>query len=271
MANGDTRLIVSTDFGPRILHYSLDGGENILGWHPDLKVETALGTWKPYGGHRLWLAPECMPLSYVPDDDAVEYEIDGERSVRLFQKNDPNSKTQRSMTVSLAAAGSKVFIGHSITNTGETEIELATWAITIMAPGGTVIVPNEPLASYDADSLRPVRTISLWPYTDLSDPRLMFETGSIRLRVDASVCTPLKFGVLNKQGWAAYVWKNVRFLKTFKFLDGPKYPDMNSNNEIYTDGSFIEIETLSPLTNLLPGETVGHSEQWELLERPSAE
>ena len=80
ISNGDARLVISTGFGPRILFYGYDDGENILGWHPDAAVETAIGTWKPYGGHRLWVAPENMPLSYDPDNDLVEHESIGELS-----------------------------------------------------------------------------------------------------------------------------------------------------------------------------------------------
>jgi hypothetical protein len=45
ISNRDTDIIVSLDFGPRILSYALDGGENILGWHPEAGVNTDLGIW----------------------------------------------------------------------------------------------------------------------------------------------------------------------------------------------------------------------------------
>ena len=88
LGNGTVNLIVSTDFGPRILFYGFDGGENILGWHGEAAVNTELGTWKPYGGHRLWLAPENMPLSYSPDNDPVGFIEDGDFSLRLIPPED---------------------------------------------------------------------------------------------------------------------------------------------------------------------------------------
>jgi len=39
---------------------------------------------------------------------------------------------------------------------------------------------------------------------------------------------------------------------------------MNSSFEVYTDGGFIEIESLSPLRHLEPGHFVDHQERWEL-------
>jgi hypothetical protein len=39
---------------------------------------------------------------------------------------------------------------------------------------------------------------------------------------------------------------------------------MNSNFEFYTDGGFVEIETLSPLETVRPSESIEHFESWEL-------
>ena len=85
------------------------------------------------------------------------------------------------------------------------------------------------------------------------------------IRVDESIGTQQKFGVLNKQGWAAYQWQGLTFTKRFDHIDGQTYPDMNSNTEVYTAGGFVEIETLSPLKTLQPGESIAHTEHWELM------
>ncbi len=264
ISNGDAKLIVSTDFGPRILFYGLDAGENILGWHGEAEVKTALGTWKPYGGHRLWIAPENMPLSYAPDNEAVEYSIDGEFSARFIQPLEPNTNTQKEITVTLFETGSETVIDHKITNHGDKEIELSAWALTIMRSGGEAVIPNEPAKSYGGDTLLPVRSIAVWPYTDFTDPRWKFKKDAIRLRVDENEHSPQKIGVLNKQGWAAYEWQNLRFVKHFDFTEDAVYPDMNSNTEVYSAGSFMEVETLSPLTKLNPGEQVIYKESWQL-------
>ena len=64
ITNGTASLVVAKDFGPRILSYSIGDGPNILGLHPHAAVTTELGEWKPYGGHRLWMAPEtCRCLT----------------------------------------------------------------------------------------------------------------------------------------------------------------------------------------------------------------
>lgn len=264
LSNGDAQLIISTDFGPRILSYALDGGDNILGWHPDAGVDTALGRWKPYGGHRLWMAPENMPLSYAPDNDPVAFSSETELSVRLTPPADENAGIQKEIMVTLDGSGSRVTIEHSIANCGGSEIEISAWALTIMRGGGEAIIPNEPFEPYGAENLLPIRSMAIWSYTDLTDHRWSFEKDRIRLRVDDASHSPQKFGVLNKQGWAGYKWKDLLFVKRFEYVPGALYPDMNSNVEVYTDGGFVEVETLSPLKKLARGQSVHHREIWEL-------
>ena len=264
LGNGTATLIISTDFGPRILFYGFDGGENILGWHGEAAVNNELGTWKPYGGHRLWLAPENMPLSYSPDNDPVGHIEDGEFSIRLIPPEDLHANIQKELSVTLDETGSGVTLDHRITKRGDVSIQAAAWALTIMRPGGTAIVPSEPFEPYSPTTLLPVRTLTLWSYTDFTDPRWTFEKSEIRLRVDENLPAQQKIGVLNRQGWAAYEWGNLRFEKRFEMIDGAEYPDMNSNTEIYTAGGFAEVETLSPLRTIAPNESITHQERWEL-------
>ncbi len=117
LTNGEVEIIVTTDVGPRIISYNFVGGENILGEHPNAQVETALGEFKPYGGHRLWIAPENMPNSYAPDNAPIEYQFDeAQNSILLLQPLETVTKTQKKITVTLEEQGSGVVINHKITN-----------------------------------------------------------------------------------------------------------------------------------------------------------
>jgi hypothetical protein len=267
ISNGSAEVIVSTEFGPRILSYSLAGGENILGWHPEAKVQTALGEWRPYGGHRLWAAPENMPRSYAPDSAPVEYFVKSDLSVRFMPPPETSTGLQKQITVSLSKEGSGAVLEHRITNIGENEIELSAWALTIMRDGGEAVIPGEPWQPYSPEHLLPVRSLALWSYTDFTDPRWRFSKDSIRLRCDSAYPNQQKIGVLNRQGWAGYEWEDLKFVKRFDFVEGAEYPDFNSNTEVYTAGSFMELESLSPLTKLAQGEFVVYVERWELLSR----
>jgi hypothetical protein len=265
LTNGTIEIVVTTDVGPRIIFYGFAGGENVLGEHFDLKSETALGEFKPYGGHRLWIAPENMPNSYAPDNSPVEYEFDEvKNSIRLIQPVETVTQTQKEIIVTLETSGSGVTVHHKITNLSESEIELAAWALTIMRGGGEAFVPNEAFKPYSGETLLPVRNLTVWSYTDFSDSRWTFEREFIRLRVDENKPDPQKIGVLNKQGWAKYQSGDLEFVKRFDFIENAAYPDMNSNTELYTAGSFVEIETLAPLRTLAPGASTEHVEHWFL-------
>lgn len=265
LTNGEIEIVVTTDFGPRIIAYNFVGGENVLGVHAAAKVETALGEFKPYGGHRLWIAPENMPNSYAPDNAPIEYFYDeNENSIRLVQPIEPVTQTQKEITVALDKQGSGVTVRHKITNVGDVKIELAAWALTVMRHGGEVVIPSEPFAPYSAETLLPVRNLTVWSYTDFSDSRWKFEKDFIRLRVDPEKSEPQKIGVSNRLGWAQYRLADVVFTKRFEHFENAVYPDMNSNMEIYTAGDFVEIETLAPLVHLRNQSSTEHTEFWGL-------
>src|SRR5690242_10257096 len=83
LSNGACEMMVTTRVGPRILAFRVKGRENIFAEIPDAAMQTDWGTWKPYGGHRLWAAPEEMPRTYYPDNEPIECEVVSERAVRL--------------------------------------------------------------------------------------------------------------------------------------------------------------------------------------------
>lgn len=263
--NSEIEVVVATEIGPRILSYSIIGGENVLGYHPQAQVETALGTWKPYGGHRLWIAPENMPKSYAPDNSPIECFYDeSENSIHLIQPPESATKTRKEMTVTIGETGSEVRIKHKITNLAEESVELSLWGLTIMRAGGEIFIPNEPFAAYSAETLLPVRNLTCWSYTDFSDSRWRFERDFIRLQIDSAKPEPQKIGVRNTQGWAMYRVGGLQFTKSIDFIEKAVYPDMNSNMEFYTAGSFVEIESLSPLQTIAANGSAEHSEMWSL-------
>ncbi|HEY0385619.1 MAG TPA: hypothetical protein VGC64_06385 [Pyrinomonadaceae bacterium] len=263
LTNGTVEVIVTTDIGPRIIRYGFPGEENILGEVPDAVIKTALGDWKPWGGHRLWAAPESNPRSYSPDNSPIEFESAALDSIRLLQPVEPQTGIQKELTVTLDPAGSSLTILHRLINRGLWTINLASWALTIMNGGGLAIIPQEPYRSWE-EELLPARQLVLWHYTDLSDARWAFGPKYIRLKTDETMAAPQKLGVANKQGWAAYHRQNTLFIKQFGYVEGASYPDYGCNNELYTAGSFIEVESLGPLTKLEPDAATIHIERWSL-------
>jgi hypothetical protein len=264
LTNGTVDVIVTTDFGPRVICYRFVGGENILAeLGPEKVMKTELGDWHPWGGHRLWHAPEDDPRSYSPDEDPVDIEVVDCNSVWLTQKVEPATGIEKEMVIRLADEGTDVSITHTLTNTNIWGIELAPWALTIVRGGGTAILPNEPFISHD-DYLLPARPLAIWHFTNMSDPRWVFGDRFIQLKCIAELDDPQKIGAGNRVGWVGFLHEKTLFVKRFPFISGEEYPDFGSNCELYTEGSFMEVETLGPLTQLEPGESVDHVEHWSL-------
>ena len=265
LTNGTIEVTVATDVGPRVLGYGFVGGGNVFGEVPEAVITTAFGDWKPWGGHRLWAAPEVNPRSYVPDNAGVEFEFEGETKVRLIGPAEAQTGLQKVVSVTLDADGTGVTVRHRIVNRGQWAIELSLWALTIMnaGGGGEVIVPQEPYRSWGHYVL-PARPLVLWHYTDLTDARLTLGRKFIRLRTEAGAEDPLKIGATDKQGWAAYLRGQTLFVKRFPHEEGASYPDYGCNVEAFTAGPFIELESLSPVRRLEPGATASHVEHWHL-------
>lgn len=269
LSNGEVEVIATTDIGPRIMGYRFVGGENMLAeLTSDVVKKTDFGDWHPWGGHRLWHAPEELPRTYSPDDSPIKAEVVGTDSIRLIQPTDKAS-IEKEMLIKLDESGSRVTITHKLTNRSLWEVELAPWALTIVNGGGTTIIPNEPYISHD-DRLLPARPIVVWHYTDLSDSRWKLGKKFIRLSTDEKLNEPQKLGVLDKQGWAGYLRKDTLFVKTFPFDEKATYGDYGCNCETYTAGTFMEIESVGPLAKLGPGASVTHVEHWYLFKNVDA-
>jgi hypothetical protein len=263
MSNGEAEVIVTTDIGPRVIRYAFPGGENILAELHEGGDTTEFGVWRPYGGHRLWHAPEMKPRTYVPDNTPVPFEILGENSIHLSPETETQTGIKKDMTITLDESGTGVTIHMKLTNNGIWGVRLAVWGLTIMNGGGTAIFPQEPFKAH-SDYLLPARSFVLWHYTDLSDSRWRLGKKYILLSTDDTKQTPQKAGFMNKQGWAGYARKGDLFIKQFAYVEGAEYADYGCNNETFTMGSFMEVETLAPMVTLEPGESTEHVEMWHL-------
>jgi len=263
LSNGIVELIVTTDIGPRIIRYGFVGKPNVFAELPDDVMKTEWGDWKCYGGHRFWHAPEAKPRSYVPDNDPVDFKVEPDGSLHLIQHVEAQTGMQKEMLVSLDPTGSGVKVVHRLTNRGVWAVEAAPWGLTIVAGGGTTIIPQEPYISHD-DYLLPARPMVLWHYTDLTDPRWTIGKKYLRLRTEATMSAPQKVGVANKQGWMAYINGGTLFVKRFAYVQGATYADSGCNCETYTSGTFMEVETMGPMTKLEPGASAEHVERWYL-------
>jgi len=260
---GNLILGAATDIGPRILKLTVRErpDANLFG-AVDLSIDTSDGLWRIYGGHRLWTSPEANPRSYSMDDRPVRIEEKG-GVVRIYGNPETQNNVQKEIEIRPAGKDA-VEVAHRIRNTGRWTIRLACWALSVMKAGGFAVVP----VKAGGEGLLPDRRLSLWPYTDLSDKRLVMEKDFIFLKQDVKSRDPIKIGAMAYPAWTAYWVDGLLFAKQFVQEKGD-YPDFGCNVEVYTNSAMLELETVGPLKNLEPGCVAEHIETWTVKEIPS--
>lgn len=257
-------LLASVSVGPRVLSLKTKSSDNFFAELPDLILDCpSVGPYHLYGGHRLSFAPEDPIITYLPDDDPVNAEA-FENGVRITQGVEPKTSIQKELEIRLIDDKNEVEVRHRITNHGDKELTLAPWAITQLRPGGIGILPLYGGGTPDNPTL-PDRSIVLWPYTDIGSKHITW--GNQQILVHANMEDgSLKFGFTNSVGWLAYWFDGTLFVKRAEFDPQAAYFDFGSSSECYCNPSFIELETLAPITKLASGESVEHVELWQVYE-----
>lgn len=266
LQNDDCELLITLDVGPRILQFGPLGGESVFNLDKKQLGGTEEPLWQGRGGHRLWLAPESFPFSYYPDNFEVDYQIYPNGGVTLTAPDEMPQGFTKQIEVCLHPTQAKVRVVHRLINVVDEAQEVAAWMLSVMAPGGTLILPQPPMRDHPGlgpGDFTPDRTLILWPFTDLSDSRFYFGQKFLTVTQDAALGAT-KLGLNHAGGWAAYHLGGTLFVKRFSHQAGAIYPDRNCNFETFTNQDMMEIETLSPLTQLAPGGVLEAIEEWEL-------
>lgn len=268
LSNGIIELVVTAEFGPRIIRAGFVGQKNEFCDDSPVSNHTYGGeVWRMRGGHRFWHSPECFPRTYIADNTPVRWKtIDN--GVLVMQESEPWVQMQKSMEI-VILADNQVIIRHHLLNKNAWPIKVAAWALSVMAPGGKAVIA-QPACNTD---LLPNRLIALWPYANMSDKRIGWGEKYIAL-VQENESQPFKFGINNEAGWIAYFNHGNLFIKRYSHDRSAQYPDGGVSSELYTNDFMLELETLSPLVELEAERTLTHEERWEFVagvKRPETE
>src|SRR5690606_16973005 len=171
LANSSIEAILTTEVGPRIISLRTPGGENVLKNYDAQLGGKGESEWQIRGGHRLWTAPEDAN-TYAPDNDPVPFEVEG-GAVVLRNPPVPPTGLGKDLTVTLAKEEPRLILTHTLVNSGAQPVTVASCALSVMAPGGTAIIPLPPPGNHPEDLL-PNRLMVVWPCTDLSAGRRKF-------------------------------------------------------------------------------------------------
>ncbi len=266
LRQGEMELTAIADIGPRLLCLrARSGGENLL-WE-DPSRQMGRGEWKILGGHRLWISPESEDC-YAPDTGPCEVTRREEGALCLTAPPLPRSGLQRSLAIRALAAPGWFEVSHRVLNTGALVYPGALWALTCVNPVGKIVFPW----GVGSKSWQ-LKQITYWSRWETHETR----PASPQYRPGADVFTvmPLgeegKVGAAPREGWLAHLRDNATLLKVYSPEEGGVYPDAGCSLEVYTCRHFMEMETLTPLRTLYPGEARSHIERWFVAPKPLAE
>ena len=276
LANNQVELLVTLDVGPRVISYRRLDGLNLFKTFDDQLGMSGEKDWQSRGGHRLWIAPETTS-TYFPDNQPVSYQIMGENHICLRSPPEPESGVKKELELMLDKATSRVTLNHSVTAARTQHSGIAPWGLTVLKPGGKAIIPmpakslhpndlsqNDRDAGRDSElDLLPNRNMSLWPYTDINDPRFNWYDDRLEISQDTNMPST-KIGFLHRMQTVHYEVDGYRFSKTISYHQDAIYPDGNCNLEIFSDRMMLELESLGPLAAMKKDERIVHTENWSL-------
>ncbi|MBR5322948.1 MAG: hypothetical protein IKU48_05330 [Clostridia bacterium] len=270
--NGKAEMYVTLDVGPRIIKFNASGCENMLYNDDKLEKEVDVSSmfgegkkWYTYGGHRMWISPEEMPKTYYPDEDAVEYSVEkADNEVKVVLTPPPQKVTDmQEKYIITMGEGDSVRVEHYLKNVGKETVRKGIWGITVTDING-IAVMKQPESN---NALLPNRHVVFWPYTRMNDERFLLGEKYIAVQQDpADTQVPAKIGYTNYEG-RLYCFNKGQAMSVSYDSDYSKgeYPDFNVSSEIYTNKDILEIESLGHIGDILPGNTVVHTEVWSVV------
>ena len=262
VSNGEVELIATSDVGPRVIRFGFVGGQNLFKEFTEQLGRSGEDKFQLRGGDRVWKAPEDPVATWAPDNVPVEISVTRNGLIARAPV-EPLTHLRKEIEIRMADRGTDVTVVHRVTNESLFPLEYSAWALTMMAPGGVAISGFPPRGKHPAN-LEATNPLVMWAYTNLADKRWTFTKKYLALRQDPNNSEAQKLGLFNPHTWGAYVLNGEAFIKQAAGDAHASYPDFGCSFETFTNNEFLEMETLSPLKKMAPGETVEQTEHWTL-------
>lgn len=263
LLDGGARMIVLCSIGPRIAWFGLRDRDNVLYW--DAAGEHRRGTWRLYGGHRLWttrpLADESEEI-YDPDNAPGHLEqVDG--GVRITS---PPSTLALEKTLAITARAGCFRIEHQLRNAGTLLWSGGAWALTCTSPRADTVY-RVPLGGgppgWDVTTIVIPTRWGGGHTSRLDDSQITLTADAMEIRAredEAKRMVRAPHGRLEMHDP-----ERGRFCKHAPFDPEASYP-LGTNLAVYLGPRrfMVELETMSPLRMLAPGSVLSHVETWTM-------
>ncbi|MEM8781763.1 MAG: hypothetical protein AAGE65_02815 [Planctomycetota bacterium] len=279
LANGTIKLGVSPSVG-RITWFGYAEGENLLWINPDTVDTPPDGdplAWINYGGDKLWPSPQPLWPYFLPHGKnwPPDGTIDGEAwhvlrrdadSIRLRSPYSPVFGGHLDRTIEYVPnerdnRSTKVRITNRLVRTNASAMPAQAWTVTQTRPADEVWLE-------DASGGRLTDGWIGLDGTEKFGDDVQAGGGFVRWINQPAGEVYKKLGTLGGEISARY--GDTVFSQRHRFVASGSYPE-HSSLQLYVAGDYIELEMLSPMQPLLPGETLTHVVEWSLnlIENPS--
>lgn len=250
ISNTVCEAVITTEVGPRILRYSRVGYPNLLYVDEYAAGQTEeTKTWRAYGGHSFdvvldgkeHLKPENVSVPYTLSDDGIYFEaVDFEGY-------------KKTVSVRMCRRGG-LEIKETVENTSEAEVKVSLMGNTLLCNGGTMAVPCS------------ARKHIFGEFCEL-EPDLRCTTVGKNLTLvkqDPLYNTENKLAFDLDEMWCGYFTKGSLFVMTTPETEGTY---RNGRNFYYEcSPKNVKISSVSPETVLKKGESLTHTEVWNIFD-----
>lgn len=262
-SSGIAELMITTEFGPRIAFYGKADGINLLYWDPSGYERNG---WKLYGGHRVWLTRPMADESedtYLADNDPCQVDLkDNKLTVEA-----PINAAGIVRGMIIEEVGSDMRITNYLRNDGNLLYSAGVWAPTCINPDGGkrfAVSIGDDGASWDLVKIVIPRQFN-GAKIPVNDSQITFNDNYMVVEPQGSV---MKRCLFSAQGVVAMTWpeKSLTFLKSVDVVRDGNYQMGGCNTAIFVgqDNFMVEMETYGEEQSIYPGETIVHSELWQL-------
>jgi hypothetical protein len=239
---GDVELVVDPSIGGRVTRFSL-GGENIL-TGPEVVAGGKDTTPNMYGS-TFWTSPQSAwgwPPEAALDTEPFRARVDG---AVLELASDAGAATGYSVRKRFSADTAKNLISIEYTLENQrAELPAAPWEISRVPKEGLVFFAS-------AGAALPASTLPS-----------MVRDGVTWVDIAAAPEVDSKLFQDGSEGWLAYVWRNLVFIKIFEDLSAEEAAPSEAEIEVFVNGKFEYVEIEQQGRYLLP--PAGGTASWQV-------
>ncbi len=280
LSNGLVTVVVVPDLGGRVMEYKLGGHPFLWVNVPQISAfdeSAGAGTWQNWGGYKVWPAPQDQ-WNGPPDPEGSQLDSgkytgafgpadNGAQAIVVESPPDPDVTGLKYRRVVKCYPGtSRVTVEQTMTNVGKQPVTWSLWDVT-QVPGA---LEQDTKFSREARIYFPLAEKSRFDHGFTT----LLNGGDAQWKPDADTGIMMveyqgvqgKIGADSTAGWVAYVddKHDYTYVKRFSVDANAEYPDGGCTVEVFTSGDlpYMEVEVLSPLVTLQPGESSTFTEDW---------